>query len=127
LLVPFPFLFIFSFSQVRPIITFLSILIFWISFTNQIHKWAHTYKPPYIVSILQYLHIILQGKNHNYHHFTPYDRDYCITNGWLNPIFQQFDLWRKMERLVSYFTGATPREDDALWTQQNIAAEEKKL
>lgn len=125
LLVTLPFIIAFSFVEPTPFITFLSMLAVWLSFTNQIHKWAHTYQPPRIVMLLQQYRVILQGRNHNYHHFSPYDRDYCITNGWLNPIFQKFDLWRKMEQLVIRYTGAKPREDDALWTQQTVPKDVK--
>jgi len=125
LIVMLPLVVSLSFCRIDPaaaqpfLITFLSVLALFVSFTNQIHKWAHTYQPPWIVTKLQNCHIILESKNHNYHHFSPYDRDYCITTGWLNPVFQQFELWKKMEVAITKYTGAKPREDDRLWTEQD--------
>jgi len=109
--------------SLHPYLKFTSIVFCWLAFTNQIHKWAHTYKPPTFVKYLQKYRVILQGKTHNYHHFSPYDRDYCITTGWMNPLFLKLDLWKKMEKAITYFTGAKPREDDKHWTFQNAVAE----
>jgi len=108
-------------SATRTDLTFLFVafVFLWLSFTNQIHKWAHTYKPPFIVSKLQQWHIILESKAHNFHHFSPYDRDYCITTGWLNPFFQNNDLWKKMKNVVTKIFGLIPREDDKAWTMQD--------
>eukprot|EP01089_Gocevia_fonbrunei_P015877 TRINITY_DN4774_c0_g1_i1.p1 TRINITY_DN4774_c0_g1~~TRINITY_DN4774_c0_g1_i1.p1 ORF type:complete len:318 (-),score=44.71 TRINITY_DN4774_c0_g1_i1:80-1033(-) len=100
-------------------VLFVATLFLWLSFTNQIHKWAHTYKPPTIVAKLQQWHLILESKSHNFHHFSPYDRDYCITTGWLNPIFQRFQVWKKVEAVVTKYSGVIPRQDDQAWTMQN--------
>jgi ubiquitin-conjugating enzyme E2 variant len=54
--------------------------------TNQIHKWSHTYKPPALVIMAQNCGLILSRKNHGVHHRPPFDKYYCITNGWLNPV-----------------------------------------
>jgi len=105
-----------------PLIIFWSVVMFWMAFTNQIHKWAHTYNPPTFVKYLQKSRIILQGKTHNYHHFSPYDRDYCITTGWLNPLFLRLDLWKKMEAIITKYVGTVPREDDSNWTFQDTVA-----
>ena len=59
---------------------------FWTLLTNQIHKWSHTYKPPALVILAQNCGLILSRKNHGVHHRPPFDKYYCITNGWLNPV-----------------------------------------
>eukprot|EP01125_Pyxidicula_operculata_P008923 TRINITY_DN294_c0_g1_i1.p1 TRINITY_DN294_c0_g1~~TRINITY_DN294_c0_g1_i1.p1 ORF type:complete len:302 (+),score=57.26 TRINITY_DN294_c0_g1_i1:1114-2019(+) len=86
------------------------------SITNQIHKWAHTYKPPAIVTYLQDTWIILPKKNHTIHHQPAFDGHYCITTGWLNPILDGAGFWRKFEELITKLTGWIPREDDYKWT-----------
>jgi hypothetical protein len=113
--------------------TFLAIFA---SLTNQFHKWAHMYKPPVFVQYLQYFQIILSRRNHNVHHKSPFDRNYCITTGWLNPIFEYIGFWRHLEKTISSITGLVPRQDDAAWNDHlkflvnkdnNINNSEKKI
>jgi hypothetical protein len=52
--------------------------------TNQIHKWAHMARPPFIVRLLQRARLILPPQVHAIHHTPPHDCNYCITTGWLN-------------------------------------------
>jgi len=95
--------------------TFLILVCFWIALTNQIHKWTHTYKLPRYVIILMDLGIILSKKDHSVHHRNPFDKFYCITNGWLNPVLASINFWKRLEEVVTYLTGVIPREDDMLW------------
>lgn len=94
---------------------FLVLVCFWVGITNQIHKWTHTYKLPKYVSILMDLGIILSKKDHSIHHRNPFDKYYCITNGWLNPLLANINFWKRLEGVITYVTGAIPREDDMLW------------
>jgi len=100
------------------IVSFLALLSFWVSLTNQIHKWAHMIKPPTIIAFLQDYKIILSRKNHQVHHHTPFDRYYCITTGWLNPILGAIGFWKRVENVITATTGYLPRQDDAKWTVQ---------
>jgi len=100
------------------LVNFLLYLCVWVALTNQIHKWAHLLKPPRMVALLQDFNIILSRKDHQVHHHTPFDRYYCITNGWLNPILGAIGFWKRMEIAISAITGAVPRQDDAYWTVQ---------
>jgi hypothetical protein len=84
--------------------------------TNQIHKWSHTYKPPALVIMAQNCGLILSRKNHGVHHRPPFDKYYCITTGWLNPVLAYIDFWRRLEAVVTFLTGYVPREDDHRWT-----------
>lgn len=52
--------------------------------TNQIHKWAHMAKPPLFAQSLQRSGLILSPTNHQVHHAAPFDKNYCITTGWMN-------------------------------------------
>eukprot|EP01112_Ceratiomyxa_fruticulosa_P009837 TRINITY_DN2583_c0_g1_i2.p1 TRINITY_DN2583_c0_g1~~TRINITY_DN2583_c0_g1_i2.p1 ORF type:complete len:267 (-),score=41.49 TRINITY_DN2583_c0_g1_i2:200-1000(-) len=99
------------------LVSFVLLLCFWIMLTNQIHKWSHTYKPSRHISILQDTGIILSKRDHNKHHQIPFDRNYCITTGWLNPWLTSLGFWRRMEDAITYLTGAVPREDDKYWTK----------
>jgi len=115
---------ILAFSTIEPnmsdvfIVSFLTNLAVWVSLTNQFHKWAHTLKPPAIVAFLQDYKIILSRKNHQVHHHTPFDRYYCITTGWLNPILGAIGFWKRLENGITAVTGVVPRQDDAKWTVQ---------
>mmetsp|Transcript_28272 Transcript_28272/g.39924 ORF Transcript_28272/g.39924 Transcript_28272/m.39924 type:complete len:271 (+) Transcript_28272:111-923(+) len=100
-------------------VNFLFWLAFWVALTNQIHKWSHMHKPPAFVTILQDWHIILSKKDHQLHHHTPFDKYYCITNGWLNPFLASIGFWKRMEDTITWLTGLQPREDDAHWTVQS--------
>jgi len=100
-------------------VCFVAFLCIWVSLTNQIHKWAHMIKPPPAVAFLQDCYIILPRKNHQIHHHTPFDRYYCITTGWLNPLLGSIGFWKRMENSITWATGEIPRKDDAFWTVQN--------
>jgi len=87
----------------------------WVALTNQIHKWSHTRKLPKYVEIMMDLGIIISKRSHKIHHENPFDKYYCITNGWLNPILASINFWKRLEEAVTYLTGQIPREDDMLW------------
>jgi len=61
--------------------------------TNQFHKWAHTKNPQKIVQKLQKWRLILSKENHQIHHNSPFDKYYCITTGWLNPILTKIGFF----------------------------------
>lgn len=88
----------------------------WVALTNQFHSWSHMSKPPLIAVILQRTGIILSPSVHRMHHQMPFDRNYCITNGWLEPVLVKLDFWRRAETLITTLTGMVPREDDQKWT-----------
>jgi len=96
--------------------TFLLAACFGVALTNQIHKWSHTYNPPYYVTVLQKYRIILPKSNHTLHHRPAFDGYYCITTGWLNPLLDSISFWRITEIAVNKLTGLIPREDDWKWT-----------
>jgi len=97
---------------------FMTMLALFVALTNQFHKWAHMLKPSTGVAWLQNHNIILSRKNHQIHHHTPFDRYYCITTGWLNPLLGSIGFWKRIENTITWITGLVPREDDAYWTVQ---------
>jgi ubiquitin-conjugating enzyme E2 variant len=82
------------------------------SFTAQIHKWAHMDSPPRVVGMLQRARLILHPDHHAVHHSAPYNRNYCITVGWLNGPLRAIRFFETLERTITALTGVIPREDD---------------
>jgi ubiquitin-conjugating enzyme E2 variant len=80
-----------------------------VSFTSQIHKWAHTPRPPRLVRLLQRTGLLLSPAHHQRHHLGPHDSHYCITVGWLNLPLDRLRLFDRLERLIVRTTGAQPR------------------
>jgi ubiquitin-conjugating enzyme E2 variant len=73
-------------------------LAFWLCLTNQIHSWAHAQAPPAAVRWLQRRRLILQPAHHAAHHVPPYERRFCITSGWCDPILDASGVFRRLER-----------------------------
>lgn len=88
----------------------------WIALTNQFHSWSHMQKLPFFVVMLQKSGIILSPSTHRKHHVMPFDRNYCITNGWLEPFLVSINFWKHAEDFITKTTGMIPREDDQKWT-----------
>jgi sterol desaturase/sphingolipid hydroxylase (fatty acid hydroxylase superfamily) len=85
---------------------------FFTAFTSQIHKWAHMDEPPRVIALLQRARLILSPEHHALHHAAPYNRNYCITVGWMNGPLRAIRFFETLERTITALTGAVPREDD---------------
>lgn len=68
--------------------------------TNQLHLWAHHPSPPRSVRWLQRRGWILSPERHARHHDGAFDRSFCITCGWLNPLLDRTDLFGMLERAI---------------------------
>src|SRR5207248_9673569 len=84
----------------------------WVLLTNQFHKWAHLDEPPRWIAALQRLNLVLPRDHHAVHHSAPYAKYYCITVGWLNEPLFRFRFFHTLEKVITWLTGLTPREDD---------------
>lgn len=80
--------------------------------TNQFHKWSHEDNPPALVMWLQDHHFILGRAHHQVHHTPPYDSQYCIMAGWLNPILRKLNFWYNLEALILKVTGVPAGVED---------------
>jgi hypothetical protein len=69
--------------------------------TNQFHKWAHEDAPTRLARLLQSAHLILRPQHHSLHHTAPHKTDYCIANGWLNPLLERIGFFGRLERTLS--------------------------
>jgi ubiquitin-conjugating enzyme E2 variant len=98
---------------------YLYALGFFITFTNQIHKWSHSYSGnPKWVEWLQKTHIILPKKHHRIHHVAPHETYFCITTGWCNYPLELMGFWTGLEWIIEKVTGLKPRVDDLQWARK---------
>lgn len=95
--------------------TFWILQSIFVAVTNQIHKASHQFRPHWFWKLLQDHHIILTKKTHNIHHVYPFDKNYTITTGWLNPLLNKINFWRSMEYIIEKITGQKARIDDMKW------------
>jgi hypothetical protein len=68
--------------------------------TNQFHLWAHAPSVPQPVRWLQRHGVILSPERHALHHSGRFDRSYCMTSGWMNPLLDRIDFFGRIERGV---------------------------
>ncbi len=66
--------------------------------TNQFHMWAHAPSVPGPVRWLQRRGVILSPERHALHHSGHFDRSYCMTSGWMNPLLDRIDFFGRIER-----------------------------
>ena len=81
---------------------------FWVLMTNQAHAWAHALEVPAPVRWLQGSRILLEKTHHDVHHMSPHDRNYCITNGWMNPVLEALRFFQICEWALTAITGILP-------------------
>jgi ubiquitin-conjugating enzyme E2 variant len=74
--------------------------------TNQIHQWAHALAVPRAVRWAQRWHLVLDPRQHGYHHTPDAAAAYCITTGWLNPLVDRLGILPAIERALRPSTRA---------------------
>ncbi|MGE0711834.1 MAG: fatty acid desaturase family protein [Planctomycetota bacterium] len=78
----------------------------WIFMTNQFHKWSHLEVIPPWIQTLQRWRLILNPEHHDIHHTAPFDKYFCITTGWLNPLLYHLRFFPAVEGLVRWVSGS---------------------
>jgi ubiquitin-conjugating enzyme E2 variant len=95
---------------------FVAALLFFLSvtvvLTNVFHRWAHAAEPPAFARWLQRRGLVLSPEHHARHHVAPHARAYCITTGWMNPLLDGVEFWRRAESVVIGLTGAVNRREE---------------
>mgnify|MGYP001162881743 CR=1 FL=1 len=82
---------------------------------NQVHKWAHRTREEngWLVGTLQRLHLLQTARHHSRHHQGSRDSHYCVLTNFLNPLLEEIQLWRRLERLAARLFGAACRDEAA--------------
>lgn len=65
-----------------------------------------------VIKFFQKSGLIISHEKHHDHHQGDFDTSYCIINGWMNPLLDKINFWRRFEELITKVTGLKPREDD---------------
>jgi len=89
---------------------FFALFANWWVMSQEFHKYSHlksSQVPPFIKAA-QDAGLILSRKEHGRHHTSPFEGHYCILNGMCNPILDNTNFFRHLERIVFQFTGNRP-------------------
>ncbi|XP_024392231.1 fatty acid desaturase 4-like 1, chloroplastic [Physcomitrium patens] len=91
--------------------SFLGLFLGFVVMSQQFHAFSHMKKsqlPPFVVA-LQDSGFLLSRKMHGTHHKPPYDVNYTIVSGLWNPILNETQVFKKLERYIYEKWGVAPR------------------
>ncbi len=81
--------------------------------SNEIHKWAH--RSPRengkFIAWMQRAKIVQSTAHHAKHHRGTKDSHYCVITAFLNPVLEKANFWRRLEKVVFFFTRIPKRLD----------------
>ena len=69
--------------------------------TNSCHCWAHMPRPPAFATWLHRRGLAIAPDVHAVHHRAAHDCSYCVTLGWLNPLLDRVDFFRRLETALA--------------------------
>lgn len=58
---------------------------------------------------LQRAHLLQSPRHHGSHHAGSKNSHYCVVTNFLNPVLEEVNFWRRLERLVQRLTGRAPK------------------
>ena len=70
---------------------------------NQIHKWAHRapHENGWLITQLQRFKLIQTQRHHARHHSGKKDSHYCSVTNFLNPLLEELEFWKLLERALA--------------------------
>lgn len=82
-----------------------------IAFCQELHKWSHTLRSQCnpVVNWLQDYGVLVSRKAHLRHHRPPFETNYCIVTGHMNPILDRSNFFGKLGGVIARLTGVRPR------------------
>lgn len=82
-----------------------------IAFCQEFHKWSHTLRSQChpVVNWLQDHGILVHRSAHLRHHKPPFETNYCIVTGHMNPILDRSGFFTRLADVIASFTGVRPR------------------
>lgn len=82
-----------------------------ISFCQEFHKWSHTLRSQSdpLINWLQDHGVLVARKAHLRHHKPPFETNYCIVTGHMNPVLDKSGFFRALEGLIANWTSVRPR------------------
>jgi plasmanylethanolamine desaturase len=80
---------------------------------NQIHKWAHSapHENGRLVTWLQKFKLLQTQRHHARHHSGKKDSHYCSVTNFLNPLLEELEFWKVLERFNERVFGLKRRAD----------------
>lgn len=76
--------------------------------SNEIHSYAHGKHRNKLVTFLQAVGLFQSPKYHAVHHQRPYDKRYCVTTVYVNPVLHAIGFWAILEAVVWLLTNVKP-------------------
>ena len=86
-------------------------------FLSSFHNLGHRYSKYKVIRFAQRHQLLMSPRHHAVHHRTMIER-YCAINGWANYVFDQYLIWRRLERIIHRHTGEVPIKDDDDWQKR---------
>ncbi len=80
---------------------------------NQIHKWTHQnpQENGRVVTWLQKLKLLQTQRHHAKHHHGEKNSHYCVITNVLNPVLEELEVWKTVERFLEKWLGLKRRPD----------------
>jgi ubiquitin-conjugating enzyme E2 variant len=92
---------------------------FLVANANQIHKWAHSSHAErgVVIRALQHVYLLQTPRHHARHHSGEKNTHYCVITNFLNPILEEVEFWKRLERINHALFGLERRTELAVFNQ----------